>query len=170
MCATRDPVIAVPPGVGRARARAQDDVKFDGGHDPTLFVWGGCQSCHLDARNALRKRLFRAYPSKCAGGEMLKFMCPFPSDLVQQVLNDCLANFKEARVRVGRWEKYVFDTADTGSLVLAGLFGEVPIPTRKRKGYEIFVESVDELAYCKEDGMIRLLCVLGQEVSDEIQS
>ena len=101
---------------------------------------------------------------------MLKFMCPFPSDLVQQVLNDCLANFKEARVRVGRWEKYVFDTADTGSLVLAGLFGEVPIPTRKRKGYEIFVESVDELAYCKEDGMIRLLCVLGHEVSDEFQS
>ena len=124
----------------------------------------------MDSRCALRKRIWKAFPSKCAAGEMLTINCPIVSDLLDETVKECVGNPKQGCVKSGRWEKFAFEDMEFGLLVLKSLLGKLAIPTRKRHGYEIFIGGVEEIAYCKEEGLVRLLCVLGQEVSCEDQT
>ena len=66
-------------------------------------------------------------------------------------------------VKSGRWERFLFEDGDVGVTMLRRLMKGVMIPTRKLRGYEIFIAGVEEVAYCKEYGDVRVRCVLGQE-------
>jgi len=96
-------------------------------------------------------------------------ICPFASDLLDVILVEFLDNPQEARVKTGRWEKFVFGEGTYGLVVLKGLLGSVVVPTRKLHGYDIFIRGVGEISYCREDGDVKLLCVLGQERQLETQ-
>ena len=92
----------------------------------------------------------------------MEVQCPFSSDLFDETMKEVLLNPKQSCVKSGRWEKFAFDCTQSGLTVLLKLCAE-SVPTRKRKGYELFVDGVEEIGFCREYGDIRLRCILGQE-------
>jgi len=88
---------------------------------------------------------------------------PFVSDLFDLVIADLLVNSKEVCKKSKRWERYLFSDWQEGEVVFRGLMGQVLIPTRKHRGYEHFVSGVYEIAYCRDEGVVRVRCALAQE-------
>ena len=100
-------------------------------------------------------------------GQKMEASCPLVSDLFDQVIDEMVEDREGSCLKSARWERFVFQDKEQGLLLLNSLMKDEELPTKQGGGYVVFIMGVGEIAYCREDGEVRLRCVVGQLACSE---